>query len=84
MKYCDYHGGGQEDNILEFKSPFELGEYLREKLWQFNVPVTFENLRAKKYTKIGDPRRGWKELWIVSIEGYGVAGWADSWFEENK
>jgi hypothetical protein len=84
MKYCDHHGGGTEEVIREFKSPFELGEYLREKLWRFYVDVNFDNLRAKIAIPGGDPSRGWKELWIVSIDGYGVAGWTDSWFEEKK
>ena len=84
MKYCDHHGGNSEDDVREFSSPFGVGEYLRSKLWPYYVDVNFGNLSASKYTKDGDSRRGWDELWIVSIEGYGVAGWADSWSFEEK
>ena len=84
MKYCDHHGGGSDDVIQDFASPFELGEYLRKKLWHYYVDVNFDNLHAKKYTEHGDPSRGWKELWIVSIDDYGVAGWADSWFSKEE
>ena len=83
MKYCDHHGGASEDDIREFPSPFGVGEYLREKLWNFYVNVNFNNLHADKCPSDGDSRRGWKELWIVLLDGYGVCGWADSWFEEK-
>ena len=84
MKYCDHHGGGTVDEIREFNSPFELAEYLRKKLWHYYVEVNFKNIAWGLYTQDGDPRRGWKELWIVSVEGYGVCGWADSWTFEEK
>lgn len=84
MKYCDHHGGGSEDVIQEFDSPFGLGEYLRKYLGCWYVPVTFDNLKAEKYTDNGDPGRGWKELWIVTVEDFGVCGWADSWFKEKE
>jgi hypothetical protein len=66
MKYCDHHGGGSEDVIQDFASPFELGEYLRKKMWPWHVDVNFNNLHAEKYIEDGDPVRGWKELWIAS------------------
>ena len=69
MKYCDHHGGGSEDVIQTFASPFELGEYLRAKLYPFSVDVNFGNLTASKYTEDGDPARQWKELWICPSKG---------------
>ena len=84
MRYCDHRGGGSDDVIQTFASPFELGEYLREKLWHFYVDVNFNNLHADLYTDCGDKRRGWDELWVVYLDGYGVCGWADSWFEKEK
>jgi len=84
MKYCNHHGGGQEDEIHDFSSPFEIGEHLRKYLWKWGVEVNFQNIQARKYTKNGDPSRGWKELWIVSIEGFGVVGWSNGWFKEEE
>ena len=83
MKYFDHHGGASEDVIMEFNSPFDLGEYLREKLRQYYVPVNFDNLHASN-CDYGRMSHGWHHLWVVHIDGYGVAGWADSWWPEEE
>ena len=43
-------------------------------------PWTEEKLdiTVSEYTTDGDSRIGWKELYIVTVAGFGVVGWLDS------
>jgi hypothetical protein len=46
-----------------------------------HIDVASDSIRARRYGKDGDPRIGWQDLFIITIDGYGVIGFADSWSE---
>ncbi len=45
--------------------------------WPTLDHLSAENLTVEPYGSDGDPRVGWKQLFIVHLDGYGVLGFTD-------
>ena len=83
IEYYDYDRV-TEDRLQTFASPFEVGEHLRKRLHRFHFDVTFSNIHAQREEILDrDNKYGWDRVWIVTIDGVGVAGWASGWFNNE-
>ena len=74
------HRGSLEDSmttLVHLKNRDELIGYIKGLLWEYPTapPVTDETVEVKFY--MGDPRIGWTQLHIVTLDGYGVLGFTD-------
>ena len=76
------HRGGLEESMatcITLPSRHALLLHLRKLLLPFFVYVTDEKLHIREYNKgRGDARIGWSELYIVTIDGFGVIGWTNA------
>ena len=78
-----FHRGGLAESmetVRTFASVDAVKRHIARDLKPF-VDVAPGAIHARRYSKDGDPRIGWQDLFIVTIDGYGVAGFADSWDE---
>lgn len=81
-KYRDHRGGLAESlaTMVVVDSRAELVEYLRRALSPFFVSVTPDKVKILPYCV--DARIGW-DTHIVTIDGYGVAGFTDGPLEDS-
>lgn len=73
------HRGGLDESMatcVELKDRAALLFYISKLLSPW-AKVTDESLHVSKYNTNGDSRIDWKELYIVSVDGYGVIGWTN-------
>ena len=71
------HRGGLDESLAtttEVESRDDLIAFLKKDLGLFGIAVSEENFRVAYYGY--DERIGW-DTYIVTIEGYGVAGFTD-------
>lgn len=81
------HRGGLEESMatsVVLPSRHALLLHIRNLLWKYNFYLTDEALHIKKYTKDGDARIGWKELYIVTVSHFGVIGWTNQACGDNE
>jgi hypothetical protein len=78
IKYRDHRGGLSEsmETAREFETMDQVREHVAESLYPFYVDVTKENFHSEFYCE-EDRRIGWKPVCLVTIDGFGVVGWAD-------
>jgi hypothetical protein len=77
MKFRQHKGGLEESmaTVVELKNRDELTGYIRGLLYSWpSVKADAELISVELYEGNGDPRIGWKEVYIVTLEGYGVLG----------
>lgn len=79
IKYRDHRGGLAEsmETAQEFQTMDQVREYVTKSLYPLGVDVTKENFHSEFYCE-EDKRIGWKPVCIVTIDGFGVAGWSDA------
>lgn len=79
MKFRHHRGSLAESmkTLVELDGRETLVNYLQK---HFDLWFTFkpEQLKVEPYGSGGDKRIGWKQTYLVTIEGFGVAGFADS------
>lgn len=78
-----FHRGGLDasmETARTFASVDDVKRHIIRDLAPF-MDVDPDSICAERYGRDGDPRIGWQKLFIITIEGYGVVGWADSWSE---
>jgi hypothetical protein len=78
IKYRHHRGGLVEsmETCQEFSTMDEVREHVAKFLYPFCVDVTPENFHSEFYCK-EDKRIGWAPVCIVTVDGFGVVGWAD-------
>jgi hypothetical protein len=78
IKYRDHRGGLSEsmETAREFETMDQVREHVAKSLYPFYVDVTKENFHSKFYCD-EDKRIGWSPVCLVTIDGFGVVGWAD-------
>ena len=82
MRFREHRGGLAEsmDTLVTFHPPNERDKmiaYIRGLLWPFDHLVIAKDVKLRQYTPDGDKRIGWDQLYIVTLEGYGVVGFTD-------
>ena len=76
------HRGGLEESMatqVVLPSRHALLLHLRKLFLPYNIYVKDEKLHIREYNHgRGDSRIGWQELYIVTLDGYGVLGWTNA------
>ena len=78
-----FHRGGLAESmetVGTFASVDAVKRHIAQDLAHF-IDVAPDAIHARRYSKDGDPRIGWQDLFIITIDGYGAIGFADSWDE---
>ena len=78
-----FHRGGLAESmetVGTFASVDDVKRHIAQDLAHF-IDVAPDAIHARRYSKDGDPRIGWQDLFIITIDGYGAIGFADSWDE---
>ena len=78
IKYRNHRGSLAEsmETAQEFETMDEMRAYVAKSLHPFYVEVTKENFHSKFYCE-EDRRIGWTPVCLVTVNGFGVVGWAD-------
>lgn len=81
IRYRDHRGGLAESMATErqFENGEEVKAHIRRELYPWEVDTSV--IDAAFYAV--DKRIDWKESWIITIPGYGIAGWVDGPIEDG-
>lgn len=77
MKFREHRGGLDESmsTCIEVADHDALVSHIRRQLSQYHFEFDSHQLKVEPYAS--DKRIGWLDTHIVTIEGYGVAGFTD-------
>lgn len=65
------------ETLVELDDINALIKHCEKLLEPYNLHLDVKELSVDPYSMGGDDRIGWKEVYIVTLDGYGVLGFTD-------
>jgi hypothetical protein len=80
VKFREHRGGLAESmaTLVNCDGRAALVTHIQHLLECYGLKVTDSDVKVTIYGTSGDARIGWEKVYVVTVQGYGVIGFADS------